>query len=434
MEVRVSLEDQAHGIHIDLAELTENARCHSKRELMRLIERRQEELIYELCGPRYSRGHTYRRGGSYTKTLITGLGMVRFRVKRVIRRIDDKVRSPILEALDAKRRRYSRDVRMKCVEFASKLSYGDASTEFETATGVYVPKRTIHSFVQQIAPRLLELNRTAAKAGLVIGDSTKVRGLASREMNNVRVLISGGGRMLALEVNEEWPTVEAGVLVSDGETGLIGAVKAERRQLCILHAIKYLLFTLWKEGMSKEERDEAAGAIKQTLFTLVNSTRKHLEDGDEERLQARIDWTLRELHEMARELRERGYPKAAALVTKHARFMVTFAELALEGVEIPYTTNRIERLMGEVSKRCKHRWMHWSTRGLKNILSLVLVRYTNELLYTAFKNAYIHNEAFIRCPQHNPILQLHNTNTLTRCEDLGLLSFSPSCTGQWRPR
>ena len=67
MEVRVSLEDQAHGIHIDLAGLTEDARCRSKRELVRLIERRQEELIYGLCGPRYSRSHTYMRGGSYAR-------------------------------------------------------------------------------------------------------------------------------------------------------------------------------------------------------------------------------------------------------------------------------------------------------------------------------------------------------------------------------
>jgi len=397
MEVRVSLEDQSHGIHIDLAELTENARCHSKRELVRLIERRQEELVDELCGPRYCRGqgYRYRRGASYTKRLVTSLGEVRFRVARVVRRTDGRVYSPILDALDVRRRRYSRDVRMICVEFASKMSYGDASMEFETATGIQVPKRTIHSFVQELAPRLLEANRTAAKAGLIMGDSTKVRGLASREMNDVRVLISGGGRMLSLEVNGEWPRAEAGILVSDDEPGLVNAVEAERRQLCVLHAIKYLLYTLWKEGMSKEERDEAAIAIKQTLFTLVNSTRKHLEDGDRERLQARISWTLRELHATARRLRGRGYPKAAAFITKHARFMVTFAELALEGVRIPYTTNRIERLMGEISKRCKHKWMHWSTSGLKNILTLVLVRYTDEALYENFKNAYIHNEAYI---------------------------------------
>jgi hypothetical protein len=79
----------------------------------------------------------------------------------------------------------------------------------------------------------------------------------------------------------------------------------------------------------------------------------------------------------------------------HARFMVTLAELALEGFRIQYTTNRIERLMEKISKRYKHRWMHWSIGGLKNLLAIVLVRYTDEALYTAFKNASIHNEAFI---------------------------------------
>jgi len=48
-------------------------------------------------------------------------------------------------------------------------------------------------------------------------------------------------------------------------------------------------------------------------------------------------------------MRGRGYPRAAAFITKHARVMVTFTELALEGVRIPYTTNRSERLMGEIS-------------------------------------------------------------------------------------
>lgn len=395
MEVRVSLEDQAHGIRIDLAELTEDAGCHSRRELVRLIEQRQMELVYRLCGPRYSRGHTYRRGGSYTKRLTTSLGEVRLKIERVVRRTDGRVSSPILDALDVKRRRYSRDVRMRCVEFASKMSYGDASLEYETATGVHVPRRTIHGFVQEVAPMLMDATRVVARAGLVIGDSTRVRALNSGEMNHVRVLISGGGRLLSLAVNGEWPEAEAGILVSDDEPGLTGAVRAERRQLCVLHAMKYLVFTLWGEGMGKKERDEAAGAIKQPLFTLVNSTKKHLEDGDRERLQARIDWTLEELHTTARKLKERGYPKAAEFIERHAPFMVTFAELALEGVRIPYTTNRIERLMGEVSKRCKHRWMHWSTSGLRNVLALVLVRYTDEVLYQRFKNAYIHNEAFI---------------------------------------
>jgi len=80
-----------------------------------------------------------------------------------------------------------------------------------------------------------------------------------------------------------------------------------------------------------------------------------------------------------------GYTKASAFIMRNARFMVTFAELALEDVEIPYTASKIERLMGEISKRCKNKWMHWSTNGLRNILTIILVRYTEKRLYQRFK-------------------------------------------------
>jgi hypothetical protein len=191
--VRISLNEDCECFPIDLTDLIERSNGYSRSELVRLIEERQEQLILQLCGPKYSRSHPYRRGGSYMKTLVTGIGEIRFRVKKVIRREDGRVFSPILEALDVKRRKYSRDVRMKLAEFASVMSYGDASREFETVTGVHVPKRTIHSFVREIAPRLLEANRTAEEPGIVMGDSTKIRGLGSGEMNNVHVLLSDGG-------------------------------------------------------------------------------------------------------------------------------------------------------------------------------------------------------------------------------------------------
>lgn len=404
MEVKVSLKESTDSFRIDLSDLIERSNGHSRIELVRLIEERQERIVQEVCGPKYSRSRPYRRGSSYTKTLVTGLGTIRFRVKRVISRADNKVSAPILEALDVKRRKYSRDVRLKLAEFASKMSYHDASLEFETATGVQVPKRTILSFIQEIAPPLLAANRTNIQSEIVMGDGTDVRALKSREMNEVHVLLSDGGQLLHLGVNSEWPISEAGILVSDNEPGLTKAVKAEKRQLCILHAMKYLLFTLWGEGMSKDDRIEVEKTVKQTMFTLVNSTKKHLKDGDKERLKAGIDGTLRELYNIADELGQRGYTKASAFIMKNARFMVTFAKLALEDVEIPYTTNKIERLMGEVSKRCKNKWMHWSTDGLKNILTLVLIRYTDRKLYNQFKNAYIHNKPFIKRTQHKAIL------------------------------
>jgi len=123
--------------------------------------------------------------------------------------------------------------------------------------------------------------------------------------------------------------------------------------------------------------------------------RKHLEDGDRERLRFRMDETLRELREAAEGLRRRCHPKAAMFLERNVGLMVTFEEMALEGVRIPYTTNRVERLMGEIARRCKGTWMHWSTNGLRNILTVLLVRYTNEALDEQFMNSYIGNEAFI---------------------------------------
>jgi hypothetical protein len=303
--------------------------------------------------------------------------------------------------MDVKQRRYSRGVRMACVEYAAKMSYGDAATEYETGTGIRVPKRTIHTWVKELAPRLLEVYTASREerepeTNLVIGDSTVVRGRGFREMNQVRVLISGDGTLESLKVNEPWPETEVDVLVSDDEPGLAEAVKAEWRQLCILHAVKRLGFILWRDRVSLEERRMALEAIKMPLFTLVNSAEKHLADGDMDRLRWRIDWTLMMLGDAARDLRSRGYDKAGEYLERHAGLLVSFAELALEGIRIPYTTNRVERLMGEVAKRCKNRWMHWGTDGLRSILIFVLVRYTDEEVYERFKKAYIHHEA-LRC-------------------------------------
>ena len=112
----------------------------------------------------------------------------------------------------------------------------------------------------------MEASRTAEKLGTVMGDSTEIRGLKSRAMNNVHVLMSDGGQLLHLGVNSDWPHVEAENLMSDNEPGLVNAVKAKRRQLGILHALKYIHYTLWGERMSKDDRIDVDRAVKHILF------------------------------------------------------------------------------------------------------------------------------------------------------------------------
>ena len=53
-------------------------------------------------------------------------------------------------------------------------------------------------------------------------------------------------------------------------------------------------------------------------------------------------------------------------------------------------------LPGEVAKRVKNRWMHWSTTGLENLLNILLVRYCDRDLYASLKqNFYKDAEAVI---------------------------------------
>jgi hypothetical protein len=157
-------------------------------------------------------------------------------------------------------------------------------------------------------------------------------------------------------------------------------------QLCILHASKRLTFALWRERVNKEERKHLKSELDYILYTLVNSPRRHSEDGDHEALRRRIKSTLRELSTLAVKLKRRGYREAGEHIARNGRLLITFAQLALEGIRIPYTTNQIERLMGEIAKRCKHRWAHWNDRGLRDI------HYTNPTLYEEYWQNYIHQK------------------------------------------
>jgi len=54
--------------------------------------------------------------------------------------------------------------------------------------------------------------------------------------------------------------------------------------------------------------------------------------------------------------------------------------------------NLIQRLMGEMAKRVKNKWMHWSTKGLENLLNILLTRYCNKQLCNKIKEKYINQE------------------------------------------
>lgn len=148
--------NEKQSTNIDLTQLAEQAKAASTKELTALIEHHQEQLIERLCGPRHSRGQPYKRSGTYTKKLVTTHGAIKLKVTKVKNRSSGRAYSPTLEALDALRRRYSRAIRWACVEHASRMSYGMASDCYHAVTGIKVPRRTIHRWINELAPSLLE--------------------------------------------------------------------------------------------------------------------------------------------------------------------------------------------------------------------------------------------------------------------------------------
>jgi len=387
--------DLSVNLRIDLADLIDREQIKTLASLSKAIEALQARLVENL------EASGWKRSTSYQRPLVTKLGRVVFTVIKVKR--DGRVYSPIIYALKIEKRKYSRDVKMLLADKASRLSYQDAQIDFMNHTGVRVPKRTIHSFVQEVGKQLGEANQakvSCEEPPVVMADGTKTHSIYPT-LNQVRIVIgydpdTHRKTLLHASVNRDWSRIGRGVnmknssLIADAEPSMHLNLDYARRQLDLVHAVKDSLYKLWSEGMSRQERETVGVEMKQLLYTLVNSVKKHLEDYDGEALRNRIESTVKGLIALAERLKMKGYPKTAAFIKSNARFMVTFAKLALKNMRIPYTSNMIERLMGEISKRCKHKWMHWSTEGLENILQIILVRYTNPQFYKRFWNAYIH--------------------------------------------
>jgi transposase-like protein len=149
---------------------------------------------------------------------------------------------------------------------------------------------------------------------------------------------------------------------------------------------------LWKAGLPRQERKAIRARLRAILQTCRYATIQHLKDYDMNRLQWRINQTLADFTHLAQELLDDGLTGAAKFLRNDASYLVTFARLAIHQIHIPSTNTLIERLMGEIAKRVKNRWMHRTTIGLENLLTILLTRYCNRQRYKQLKERYLNQE------------------------------------------
>jgi len=384
----------------------------NKLVLKAAIENLQEDLVNHLCGERYTRDpeRRYWRAGTAKRTLVTRHGTITLKIIKVRSTENGSIMRPLLLYLGVEPRvRIVDDLVLESAEAATYLTYRDTVTVIEALTKAETSKHRVHRYVQQVGTYMDEERRKTQpdKVDHMYSDGTKAHGLNGKK-NTVNVVMgkdreTGGKTLLALDVNRSWRetaiqvTSTADVLVSDADREMRYALidKVLRYQLCVNHAVKDVNNHLWRAEMPYGERKEIRARLRSVLRILRNSARKHLKDKNFERLRWRIDWALEELRKLAGELREEGFTGAAKFIVNSANYMVTFAELAMKKLYVPYTNNLIERLMGEVAKRVKNRWMHWSTTGLYNMLSILLVRYCDKELYHSLKRNFYKDEGSV---------------------------------------
>jgi transposase-like protein len=375
-----------------------------KHVLRQILEAIQEDEVLRLCGDKYARNQDsqWERAGTSNKTVGTKLGKIKIKLVKVRDTIDDKVFKPLKEKVDLKGKKvYQDDISILGVELASKMTYRDASKEGRRLIEDFPSAHTINRRAKEYGEAIAHFNRSEVskeKVEIVMADGTKVHGM-HKGKNEVKAIIGldslGNKSLLGVTVNRSWYRAafevkdmvsETAILVGDAEKEMrLALLKKDMKfQLDNVHATSEVGYKLWQENIPRNIRESILRELKTLLYTLKNSVEKHALDGDMDRLEKRVKTTLKGLKNLADKVSRLGCWGAAKFIKSSANYMVTYALLMIKGIKTPYSSNIIERLMGEIAKRVKNKWMHWSTRGLEAIINLILVRYTSEATYEKF--------------------------------------------------
>ena len=296
--------------------------------------------------------------------------------------------SPLRRFLELdKYKNMSEDFRNKLIMKATRTTYQKAVEDIHESFNFRISKKTLNRYVIESTKYVDLVQEAEVGQNILLADGTKVRN-GKKGHHEVMAVMSlnyetNSSSLTAFEINTPPKEIAAkidlnkyAVFVGDGELGLRNFCNEKTPfHLCHQHAINDVSFYLWKEGMTKKEKDPSMAQFKAILYTLQNSTKKYWEDKDTERLTKRILTTKDELRSLAADFSIKEKHHASRYIMDHIDHMVTASKLALIGIKVPFTTNHAERLMQEVGIRTKKKGMNWTEQGLKAILQPTLKRY-----------------------------------------------------------
>lgn len=344
-----------------------------------------------------------RRIKTQKKTFYSEQGRIRYPFVYV-KLADGKVISPLREYLGiAKYDSMSIDFRNKLIMKASRTTYQKAVEDIRDSFRFAISKRTLNRYVIGGTNGVEIIGQPTEEQNVLLADSTKVRN-GKGGHHEVMAAISldyskNKSSLTDFGINEKPKDIASRInlsrykaFVGDADLGLRNFFNENVPfQLCHQHAITDVSFFLWRDGMSKKEREPLMRKFKSILYTLQNSTKKYWRTNKTGRLVNRIIKTRKSIRGLAAALSMTGMNEAARYLLDHSEHMVTAAKLALVGIMVPWTTNHAERLMQEIGIRTKKKGMNWTETGLRAILSLVLKRYFLPMERRNYKEVFANN-------------------------------------------
>jgi hypothetical protein len=407
---------------IPLATLAESLTDQNVESILleELVDSLDADCVEALCGEKHAHGNgeqRFQRRGTDTRTAVTTAGEHEFTLHYVEDTAADHDESsyfrPVEDVIDFDgQNRYQQDIAAKSVDLATSLSYretadhGDGFVSMPSPTTINRRAKEYGNKLKQFLPDCV----ANTDADAVIPDGTKCHSQDDdRSYHSVQATLGedtaeDSRSLLDLSVNADWDdtaselddidaVTDDATVVSDADDSIVTAFRNEQRahQLDLVHVGRTLDYNLWDDGIfSREDRTEIVSEVIDEVFHLKNSVATHKPAEEFAAIRERIARTTERIEKTAWQLSQFGSEKAAGYLQRWLPSMVTFAEHALEGFEVPWTSNPVERLMGEVNKRCKNQWMRWTAEGLEALLQLRLVKYADPEYYESFLDELLH--------------------------------------------
>ena len=370
-----------------------------------------EIITTELCGEKYKhdkKDYRYGRAGKSGRKIITMVGELDFNVDKIRDKVTGEIFKPLLPMLGIEPyKNFQDDISFVSTGIATKSTYRDTIYIMKNFLKKSLSPSTINRRVIEIGKEIKEFMKDKNKDNketydYFYADGTKSHSQENRYKNDIKVAMTTNNQnekiFLSCSVNESWNELNQeineinvlnhdAVLVADGEPELKNKLTTGKRkyQIDYIHFIRDIRYNLWKDNkLNLDTRKNMVKKAEKIIYKLKNQIDKYKDN--KKILKEKINKAVDKLKQFSEYLYELGCEKTAKFIKKHSNHIVTFAILQTEGKNIPWNSNIIERLMGEIQKRCKHKWMRWTTQGQESILNLIITRYTNPQNYTEFQN------------------------------------------------